>query len=522
MKGTHKHYKWEVLALLWMAYLLNQADRQVFNTVLPQIQETLNLGDTEVGWIATIFNFCYALMVPFGGMAGDRFSRKWVVTIAILFWSVATMFTGLATGVIMLILLRSVATGGGEAFFGPANYSLLGQYHTDTRARAMSIHQTSYYVGVILAGWLAGYIAEKLGWEYSFIIFGAAGIVWGIVMALRLKDKKEAACHVDEAPRNDAQKPGILDGFKVVFTTPTALILTIGFSGFIFVITGYMTWVPTFLQEEFSMSVTNAGLHSMLWTYIAAFAGVLLAGTLSDKMAVKNRKVRMDIQGLGLILGALFLFFVKADATIWVVYACFAGWGFFRAFFDANIYTVLYDVTPSRLHASCSSALITTGFAVGALAPVVLGAIVEVPKEVESPNNVKVVMVDDKVALSWEDSSKEEYGYNIFMREASSEEFAEPIATISPVTGKDTTYCLPAAIDTTKNYVFAVQAKGEKVVNNSWIVDTEGNSVIPKEAVKADWGKAFVLLGIIWVICGLMMLWASRKYYQKDYDKINK
>ncbi|MBO5707051.1 MAG: MFS transporter, partial [Bacteroidaceae bacterium] len=244
MKGTHKHYKWEVLALLWMAYLLNQADRQVFNTVLPAIRDTLNLTDTSVGLIATIFNLCYAFMVPLGGLAGDRLSRKWVVTIAILFWSVATMFTGLATGVLMLILMRSVATGGGEAFFGPANYSLLGQYHTDTRARAMSIHQTSYYVGVILAGWLAGYIADKLGWQYSFIIFGAAGIVWGIVMAIRLKDKKETDCHVADAPRNDVEKPGIFDGFKTVFTTPTALALTIGFSGFIFVITGYMTWVP--------------------------------------------------------------------------------------------------------------------------------------------------------------------------------------------------------------------------------------------------------------------------------------
>ena len=379
MKGTHKHYKWEVLALLWMAYLLNQADRQVFNTVLPAIRDTLNLTDTSVGLIATIFNLCYAFMVPFGGLAGDRLSRKWVVTIAILFWSVATMFTGLATGVLMLILMRSVATGGGEAFFGPANYSLLGQYHTDTRARAMSIHQTSYYVGVILAGWLAGFIADKLGWQYSFIIFGAAGVIWGIVMAIRLKDKKD--CHVADALRNDVEntvnaveKPGIFDGFKTVFTTPTALVLTIGFSGFIFVITGYMTWVPAFLQEEFGQTQAAAGFNSMFWTYVAAFAGVLLAGTLSDKIAVRDRKVRMVIQGIGLILGAAFLFFVGGNMALWAIYLCFAGWGFFRAFFDANIYTVLYDVTPARLHASCSSALITTGFAVGALAPVILGA----------------------------------------------------------------------------------------------------------------------------------------------------
>ena len=512
MKGTHKHYKWEVLALLWMAYLLNQADRQVFNTVLPQIQESLGIGDTEVGWIATIFNLCYALMVPLGGMAGDRLSRKWVTTIAILFWSVATMFTGLASGVIMLILLRSVATGGGEAFFGPANYSLLGQYHTDTRARAMSIHQTSYYVGVILAGWLAGYIAEKLGWQYSFIIFGAAGVVWGIVMAIRLKDKKEDP-KVVEASRNDADKPGILDGFKTVFTTPTALILTIGFCGFIFVITGYMTWVPAFLQREFGMSVTEAGLHSMLWTYLAAFAGVLLAGTLSDKTAHLDRKIRMVIQAAGLILGASFLFFVNADASIWVVYACFAGWGFFRAFFDANIYTVLYDVTPSRLHASCSSALITTGFAVGALAPVVLGYIVEVPEMEKEPSEIAVA---DNV-LSWKDNAKEETGYNLYMWEAAEETYGEPFATVAP---NINTYSLDS-LATDKDYVFAVQATGKKVVNNSNIITSDNESITPRDAAKADWTKAFVLLGIIWVVCGLLMLWAGRKFYQKDYNKIN-
>ena len=305
-------YKWEVLLLLWMAYLLNQADRQVFNTVLPAIRDALNLTDTSIGLIATIFNLCYAFMVPMGGWVGDKFSRKWVVTIAILFWSVATMFTGLATGVIMLILMRSVATGGGEAFFGPANYSLLGQYHKETRARAMSIHQTAYYVGVILAGWLAGYIADKLGWQYSFIIFGAVGVIWGIIMAIRLKDKKEE--NADTAAKED-NKVGILDGFKVVFTTPTALMLTIGFSGLIFVITGFMTWVPAFLQEEFGQNQAAAGFNSMFWTYLAAFVGVLLAGSLSDKFAAKTNKARMLLQAFGLIAGAVFLFIMGGSKT---------------------------------------------------------------------------------------------------------------------------------------------------------------------------------------------------------------
>ena len=371
-------YKWEVLLLLWMAYLLNQGDRQVFNTVLPAVRDALNLTDTSVGLIATIFNLFYALMVPVGGWAGDRFSRKWVVTISILFWSVATMFTGLANGVFLLVMMRSVATGGGEAFFGPANYSLLGQYHTDTRARAMSIHQTAYYVGVILAGWLAGAIADYFdtlnpgnGWKYSFVIFGVAGIIWGILMAVRLKDKPLSK---EEIAARDAARPGILDGFKTVFTTPTAAVLTIGFSGLIFVITGYMTWIPAFLQEELGQSQAAAGFNSMFWTYVAAFIGVLIAGGLSDRLARKHHRSRMILQALGLIGGALPLLFMSHSKVLWVLYLCFAVWGFFRAFFDANTYAVLYDVTPEPLHASCSSAMITTGFAVGALAPVVLGA----------------------------------------------------------------------------------------------------------------------------------------------------
>ncbi len=362
-------YKWEVLLLLWMAYLLNQGDRQVFNTVLPAIRDALNLTDTSVGLIATIFNLFYAVMVPVGGWAGDRFSRKWVTTISILFWSVATAFTGLATSFIWLVVLRSVATGGGEAFFGPANYSLLGQYHTDTRARAMSIHQTAYYVGVILAGWLAGLIADALGWKYSFIIFGVAGIVWGLIMIFRLRDKEVPA------RTEAADKPGFFEGFKTVFTTPTALVLTIGFSCEIFVITGYMTWVPAYLQEEFGQSQAMAGFNSMVYTYVAAFAGVLLAGSLSDRLASRSHSFRMILQAIGLAGGAIFLFFMGARTSVWLVYLMFAGWGFFRAFFDANTYSVLYDVTPERLHSSCSSAMIMTGFAVGALAPVVLGAL---------------------------------------------------------------------------------------------------------------------------------------------------
>ena len=55
------------------------------------------------------------------------------------------------------------------------------------------------------------------------------------------------------------------------------------------------------------------------------------------------------------------------------VYAALAGFGFFRAFFDANTYSILYDVISERYHSSSSAVLQMFGFGMGSLAPLILG-----------------------------------------------------------------------------------------------------------------------------------------------------
>jgi len=366
MKWNFK-YKWEVLLLLWIAFFLNQADRQIFNVVLPLIREDLNLTDIQIGTIATVFNLVYALLVPLAGFIGDMFSRKWVVVLSILFWSIATMFTGLSSGMVSLIIMRSIATGGGEAFFGPSNYALLARYHTDTRAFAMSLHQTSYYLGIILSGYVAGYIGEHYGWRNAFYFFGALGVVHAIVMIFRLKDKK------DESETQVGEKVKFWEGFKILFKTPTALMLTIGFSGLIFVLTGYLTWMPTYLYETFNMSLPQAGFHSMFYTHLFAFIGVIIAGRASDILARKNPASRLLLQGAGLLVAVPFIVMMGNSRELFLIYIGFAGFGFARAFFDANTYTVLYDVIPPKYHSSASGTMIMTGFAVGSFAPVILG-----------------------------------------------------------------------------------------------------------------------------------------------------
>ncbi len=370
--------KWEVTALIWVAYFLNQADRQVFNVVLPQIRDGLGLTDSDMGLIATAFNLFYAVLVPLGGILGDRYSRKWILTLCILFWSVATMFTGWATGLISLIILRSVATGGGEALFGPNYNALLSEYHTNTRSTAMSIVQTAYYIGVIASGFLAGKIADIWGWQYAFIVFGAVGIVHALIMIFRLKDKRDIAAEQTSKSKSNLIHD-LVEGFIIIFRTPTAATVTIGFAALIFVLTGYLTWMPTYLQEApFNMTSADAGFHSMFYTHFAAFFGVLIAGKLSDWVGSKNKPAwRTAMQGLGLLVAAPCIYYMGHSTSLAIVFGALAIFGFARAFFDANTYVVLYDVIPSKFHSSASGVMIMIGFGTGALAPYILGIIKE-------------------------------------------------------------------------------------------------------------------------------------------------
>ena len=368
-----KSYKWEIIFLLWVAYFLNQADRQVFNTVLPHIQEFLGATDATMGLISTCFNLFFALTVPFAGYFADRLSRSKIIIFSVTLFSVATMFTGYASTVVLMIMMRSVATGVGEAIFGPTYPAIIAEYHDSrTRARAMSIHQTAYYVGVIASGFLAGLVADKLGWQYSFLIFGAAGVVFAFVLLLRLRDKNTAQ---PKAEATQQSKPSFFEAMAAIFKVPTAVCMIFGFTSLIFVLTGYLTWMPKCLMETFDLSSASAGFNSMFWTHAAAFVGVLVAGSLSDKLAASKGggKNRLILQAGGLLLAAPCIVLMGVSKEIWVVYAALAGFGFFRAFFDANTYSILYDVISERYHSSASAVLQMFGFGMGSLAPLILG-----------------------------------------------------------------------------------------------------------------------------------------------------
>lgn len=363
-------YKWELILLLWLAFFFNQADRQIFNVVLPVIRAELNLTDSDMGLIASILILVYGILVPVAGYIGDRTNKKYVLMISLLVWSTSTLFTGMSVSLIHLILLQSIATGGGEAFYSPSANALISEHHDKTRATAMSVHQTALYAGIILSGYLAGWIADHFGWRIAFYIFGGFGIILSLVIAARLKDSRPAATSED-----GGNTIHIREALAMFFKKPTALLLTAAFAGMVFVNVGFMTWMPTYLHEKFGFSLARSGFDATFYHYIAAFVGVLLGARVADRYCREITGMRGIVQGTGLLLGAPFIFLLGIGNTPFIIYLALALFGIFRGIYDSNIFAALYDVVEPRFRSTATGLMLMFAFVTGASAPYILGSI---------------------------------------------------------------------------------------------------------------------------------------------------
>jgi len=367
---TPRHYRWELLVLLFFTYFLHQADRAIFGIVLPSIKSELQLTDAQIGFSATVMFFVMAVMVPAAGWLGDRWSKKWIITCSLVFWSIATMLTGISRGLAGIIMFRSVATGGGESFYGPAATALIASFHKKTRALALSIHQSSLYVGIMVSGFLAAWVSAQFGWRSTFYIFGGCGILLGGVLAFRLRDPGPAEM---ESSQEAAKPLPPLEALKTLVRIPTLLLLTAGFTAIVFVNNAYIVWAPMFIGAKFGVPEITAGGFSMFYHHLAALVGVLIGGALADAMVARRPAFRLQLQATAMFCGIPFIFLigqVNSLAALWVVIALF---GFVRGLYESNTHAAIFDVVPPRLRATVVGLMIMCAFLIGSLSPLLFG-----------------------------------------------------------------------------------------------------------------------------------------------------
>jgi MFS family permease len=267
-------YPWIVVGLLWLCGFFNYADRQALTAVVPAIKSEFNLSDGAMGALATAFMIVYAVTSPFTGYAVDLLSRRVVIPAGLAFWSVICAATALPRSFIQLIVLRA-AEGLGESFYFPASMSALADFHGPrTRSRAMSIHQTSVYLGTAGGWYLGGRLGELFGWRSPFWVLGLSGMAYAILLAMSLVEPPRGQTDGEQTlPPMDA---GSADQFAAdtgalapriarIAKNRTAVLLLVMFLGANFVATIFLAWLPAYVSRSFDLGLSDSALTSVFW-----------------------------------------------------------------------------------------------------------------------------------------------------------------------------------------------------------------------------------------------------------------
>lgn len=360
-------YAWQVVAMLWWICFFNYADRQAIFSVFPLLAHDFNLNAFQLGMLGSAFAWTYAIACPVMGIIVDRMRYKTAILAGLEIWSFICSATALARTFTTLLLFRA-AEGFGESIYFPASMSMLAVYHPGrTRSRAFGTHQTSVYVGTVAGGLVAGWLGERFGWRASFLIFGALGMVLGVVLARLLKEPTRATT-TDRTSFSQVR-----DFFLQLQRKPSALLLVLGFGAMNFVAVVQLVWMPSYLYGRFHLSLAQAGFLATALAQGGAVLGSVTGGVIADKESTR-RGGRILVQIIGALTAAPFVYLCGRESVLATTLMLLAMWGFCKGVYDANIFASLFDELPASMRGASTGVMNAFGWLLGGTtAPVMMG-----------------------------------------------------------------------------------------------------------------------------------------------------
>ncbi|MBL9151365.1 MAG: MFS transporter [Verrucomicrobiales bacterium] len=342
---------WLMVALLVPVALLNYLDRQMLATMKASMVADIPSIANKADWgiVLGSFKWVYAALSPIGGYIADRFSRRHVISFSLLAWSLVTWWTGHVGSFHELVAARALM-GVSEAFYIPAALALITDFHLGrTRSRAVGLHQTGIYIGLILGGF-AGYVAESpsLGWTWAFSAAGIVGVVYAFPLFFLLKNP----------PR-----PAAADGSLVAGPSPLAALGSLlGNRHFILLvlyftlpaIAGWVVrdWMPEVVRERYGLSQGDAGLSAVLSVQIASILGSLLGGWTADRWMRRTHRGRIYASAIGMVLFLPALIGVGRSETVVFAVSFLVLFGIGWGFFDTNNMPILSQIARPELRAT--------------------------------------------------------------------------------------------------------------------------------------------------------------------------
>lgn len=290
-------YSRKVLFLIFSISLFNYIDRQALYAVFPLVKKDLLLSDTQLGFLASSFMLVYMCFAPLVGYFGDKYKRPAIIGISAMFWSVATIFTGLIKTYPQMILSRS-AVGVGEAGYGTVSPSYLAEWFPmEKRARVMALYALAIPVGSAIGYLAGGTLGHNFGWRMAFYIVAVPGILLGLA-ALFLKETGEKLAR---------QKEKItLAKYTKLLSNRTFLLVSASQAIGTFSVGGLAAWMPSFFVRNFGLSVAQAGLYFGAVTVLAGVAGNLSGGWIADWLRKKTKRAYFIVGYLSFFLSMPF------------------------------------------------------------------------------------------------------------------------------------------------------------------------------------------------------------------------
>lgn len=370
-----KYYPWVVVALLGGVALLNYMDRQMLSTMKDSMQVDITdlQSAANFGRLMAVFLWIYGLMSPISGIIADNLSRKKLIVGSLLVWSSVTYFMGLATTYDQVFWLRALM-GLSEALYLPAGLSLVADYHTGgSRSLAVGIHMTGLYLGQAIGGFGAT-LAAAYSWNATFQWFGIIGIVYAVVLAVFLKDKKRVAPEETKESTPKKSQANVWLSLKSLFMTPAFWVILLYFA--IPSLPGWATknWLPTLFAENLGLPMSQAGPMATITIAFSSFVGVVFGGILSDRWVRKNIKGRIYTGAIGLSLTIPSLLLLGFGHSIFEVVSAGVLFGIGFGMFDANNMPILCQFVSVRQRATAYGVMNMVGVFAGAMITSVLGS----------------------------------------------------------------------------------------------------------------------------------------------------
>jgi ACS family glucarate transporter-like MFS transporter len=171
-------YRYRVLALLCSLTTLTYLDRICISIVGVRIKTEFALSNTQFGWVLASFSLAYALFEIPSGVLGDRLGPKALFIRIVLLWSFFTAVTGLATGLVSLIIIRFLFGIGESGTYPNCMIVISRWFPVQEIGRSLTWVGIGSQIGSAIAPLIIIPIAVSFGWRASFYVNAAIGVAW--------------------------------------------------------------------------------------------------------------------------------------------------------------------------------------------------------------------------------------------------------------------------------------------------------------------------------------------------------